>query len=106
MSMRGELRDAEDAAVRGVPDPSGGTFDAAGDFDRVIANDHLPVLGAIDPYSETRLDRSHMAAVLQDLALALAEATPGPETRGLDRLRVLAQFLADGTGSQLVFVGD
>jgi hypothetical protein len=31
-----ELRDGEGRPIRGMPDPSGGTFDAAGDFDRFI----------------------------------------------------------------------
>lgn len=55
-----ELRDEAGRTVTGLRDPSGGTFDAAGDFDRFIdqapygqVSDGLPVLESIDPFGTT-----------------------------------------------------
>jgi hypothetical protein len=52
-----ELRDETGLAVTGLKDPSGGTFDAAGDFDRFLDQptygqvpDGLPVLESLDPF--------------------------------------------------------
>lgn len=51
------------SAHRGAPDPSGGTFDAAGDFDRFIDESYigrtgdwdLPTLSRVDPYAATEM---------------------------------------------------
>lgn len=46
MAIWVELRRSDSSPVRDVADPSGGTFDAAGDFDRFFGRPALPVLGA------------------------------------------------------------
>lgn len=55
-----ELRDLKGRPRTGLPDPSGGTFDAAGDFDRFIDQppfglvpDGLPILESVDPFGDT-----------------------------------------------------
>ena len=40
-----------------MPDPNGGTFDAAGDFDRLLEfHEELPAWSSIDPYGDTVMD--------------------------------------------------
>lgn len=108
-----ELRDETGRAVRGLPDPSGGTFDAAGDFDRFI--DHppydqvaagLPVLQSIDPYDDTYMPSGVMARLIADVVTALPLVNDGPERRGLLRLRVLAERCSRLPESSLVWIGD
>jgi hypothetical protein len=90
-----------------VPDPSGGTFDAAGDFDRFLTPDSpLPVLSSIDPFAVTQLTSADMPGLLHDLDAAESEAKGGPEGRGLARLRVLAERCSGDDRLLLVFVGD
>jgi len=106
MAIWVELRRSDSTPVRGVDDPSGGTFDAAGDFDRFIGRPALPVLGAIDPYADTSMASVEMPGLLRDVDLALGDADDGPETRGLLRLRALAGLCRDDASTFLVFIGD
>lgn len=107
MGLVVELRDRTGKVVDHLPDPSGGTFEAAGDFDRILnAGLDLPVLSSVDPYSDTPMLGTAMGRLLQDIDAALTAARPGPEMHGLMRLRVLAQHCLASEGSVLVFVGD
>jgi hypothetical protein len=108
-----ELRDRTGRALTGLADPSGGTFDAAGDFDRFI--DHPPngqvpgglsIIGSIDPFGETRLSSGVMGQLIADCAHALTVAKDGPERRGLLRLRVLAEECSRDPNSALFWIGD
>lgn len=101
-----ELRRADSTPVRAIEDPSGGKFDAAGDFDRFLGQRALAVLAGIDPYGDTLLQPSDMTKFLGDITTALTDAKDGPEARGLLRLRVLAQLCRDQASSHLFFVGD
>lgn len=91
--------------LRRLPDPAGGTFDAAGDFDRLIEDSTYPALSAIDLYAETIWHSSSMSALLADIEEALPVAKDGPERRGLLRLQVLAERCRNDDLA-LAFVGD
>jgi hypothetical protein len=101
-----ELQDRKGTPVRGIPDPSGGSFDAAGDFDRFIGCRALPTLGAIDPNDDTTMVSSDMDFLLKDVHVALGSAREGPEMSGLLRLEALARRCQEDLSSQLVFLGD
>lgn len=113
MPIRVELRDQTGRVRTALRDPSGGTFDAAGDFDRFIDRPPygqvpagLPVLESVDPFGETQLPSGVMGRLIADCDRALAVANSGPERRGLLRLRVLAQECSRDPNSTLVCVGD
>lgn len=108
-----ELRDLTGSARTGLPDPSRGTFDAAGGFDRFIDQPpygsvpkDLPILQSVDPWGETRLASGAMGQLIADCVRALSVAVDGPERRGLLRLRVLAEECSRDPGSALYWVGD
>jgi hypothetical protein len=98
--------------VRGQPvtlaDPSGGTFDAAGDFDRLLPApaESFPVLGRIDPYGKTVIPGEDLAAVVREAGQLLGQAVKGPERCGLLPLRALAMAGQDDPGAQVCFLGD
>ena len=102
-----ELYDTGGQQVVRLPDPSGGRFDAAGDFDRLLPSFDAayPVLGTIEPYGDTSLVSVHVTQLLQELDTLLPMARPGPERRGLLRLQSLA-FACAEVGRVLVFRGD
>jgi hypothetical protein len=75
VTLKVTLRRADGSLVRAVPDPSGGTFDAAGDFDELLDSPDLPILDAIDPYGDTTVGAAAMAALLADVDRALLTAT-------------------------------
>jgi hypothetical protein len=91
-----------------VPDPSGGTCNAAGDFDRLIPVDPktYPTLSRIDPWAYVTFDAEDMAAMLPEIEQLLAIAQQGPERRGLLRLRALAEHGQHHPTSRLVIRGD
>lgn len=106
MAIWVEPRRRDSSPIRDVADPSGGTCDAAGDFDRFIGSPALPVLGAVDPYADTSMTSVEMPGLLRDIELALSDAHGGPEMRGLLRLRALAGLCRDDASTCLIFVGD
>jgi hypothetical protein len=113
MAIHVELRDRSGRARVGFPDPSGGTFDAAGDFDRFIdqppyglASNGLPTLESVDPFGDTKLPSGVMGRLIADCGRALKVAKEGPERRGLLRLRVLAEECSRDPESALFWVGD
>ncbi|WP_200211093.1 hypothetical protein [Micromonospora coerulea] len=107
MGLVVELRDRAGNVIGHLPDPSGGTFDAAGDFDRTLnAGLDLPVLSSIDTFADTTMPSAAMRPLLQDIDTAMTAAKDGPKLRGLMRLRVLAENCLAHEGSVLVFMGD
>jgi hypothetical protein len=108
-----ELVSPSGAVRRQLSDPSGGTFDAAGDFDRFLDDGlgsvrdmPLPTLRRFDPIGVSELQAEDMPALLVDVNLCLQVARAGSERRGLLRLAVLAEACAKETGSRLVCIGD
>jgi hypothetical protein len=108
-----ELRGPTGSSRTNLPDPAGGTFDVAGDFDRFVDQppyglvpDGLPILQSIDPFGDTRLPSAVMGRLIADCTRALAVATDGPERWGLLRLRVLAEECSHDPDSTLVWFGD
>lgn len=109
-----ELHDRDGRPVRRLPDPSGGTFDAAGDFDRFIDTSFfgypedvpLACLQSVDPYADTEMASDAMPHLVRDLLLALPLAKDGSEKRGLLRLKVMAEHCAAHEGSCLLWRGD
>ncbi|WP_328475019.1 hypothetical protein OHA21_17060 [Actinoplanes sp. NBC_00393] len=93
--------------IRGLPDPAGGCFDAAGDFDRLLRERQpdCPLLSAVDPHGETSFGHHQMADLLGEIDGLLGLARPGPERRGLLRLRAMAERCGSEQ-QRLVFVGD
>jgi hypothetical protein len=98
-----------------LPDPAGGTFSAAGDFDRLLSMDgelplpdppHLSALSRVEGYADVEFTGGELAQVAQEAKLLMSLAEPGPELRGLDRLRVLAEFGARTPGAVLLVQGD
>jgi hypothetical protein len=70
--------------LRDLEDPAGGTFDAAGDFDRVLpdGDTSFTLLRYIDRCGDTVFNRLQMSDLLADIArLALMELTPGRASR-------------------------
>ena len=88
-------------------DPTGGTFDAAGDFDRLLGQRGVwRVWSRIEEHGETHLGATEAAELLADLDGLQAIAREGPESRGLARLRVMAEDCIADPGAVLVFRGD
>jgi hypothetical protein len=106
MGIEVTLRRGDGQRVTGLPDPSGGTFDAAGDFDSLIESSDLPLLGSIDPYGETTLNARQSAALIEEVDSALDNPRPGPEARGLRRLRAMAEMCRTDASLTLCVVGD
>jgi hypothetical protein len=109
------LRDGRGRKVKRLADPSGGRFDAAGDFDRFINEDWpghvgaltLPVLRTVDIYGETEMPSALMGELLAEIAKIIPHAKAGsPELRGLLRLRVMAEECARDPDSVLCWRGD
>lgn len=92
-----------------LPDPAGGHFNAAGDFDRLVPDEaaELALLGSVDPYDDHAVyTRDVMTDLIAEVDLLLPVSRAGAERRGLVRLRVLATECLNMPGSVLVFVGD
>jgi hypothetical protein len=94
--------------VRGFRDPAGGTFDAAGDFDRVLpeGDESFAVLNLVGQYGDTVLTATDIAGLLEDVHRLAASALKPIERRGLDRLRVMAEHCRDDPTLRLRFIGD
>ncbi len=94
--------------VRGFPDPAGGTFDAAGDFDRVLpeGDESFTVLKLVDPDGDTVLNATDIKGLLADIDRLAALALNPVERRGLDRLRVMAEHCREDPTLHLRFIAD
>ena len=116
MSIRAVLRTERGEEVRFLPDPAGGEFDAAGDFDALLPQastlprppppDFFKLLRYVDPYGDTIFNQSQMGDLLEDIDRATARAVMAVERRGLDRLRVIAERCRDGVHLYVWFIGD
>jgi hypothetical protein len=106
MPLRIELRTERGEAVRGVDDPSGGTFDAAGDFDRVLTQTG-ELLRYVDPYGDTVFNTMQAADLVGEVEqiMTMPDLTT-IERRGLGRLKVMAERCRDGEHLYLWFIGD
>jgi hypothetical protein len=98
-----------------VPDPAGGTFDAAGDFDRLLPmrgplpaepSSLLPVLSRVNPDGGVEFNSEDMAAIVEETVSLQGKAKPGPESRGLARLRALAEYGQHLPNAVLRVLGD
>lgn len=113
MPIVAELLDPDGQVVRGMEDPAGGTFDAAGDFDDLLplvaSQDHgasCQVVGSVDPDAVLDVRSNQMDDLLMDI-IAMAELATNPRARrGLDRLRVMAERCKQAQGTRIRFVGD
>jgi hypothetical protein len=105
-----QLRTERGGVVGGLPDPAGGTFDAAGDFDRLLeraGDSALQLLRYVDPYGDTEFNHLQMEDLLVDIATIAGLGDLKPvKARGLDRLRVLAERCKVSANLYLWFVGD
>ena len=78
---------AGELKVRGqvvtLADPSGGTFNAAGDFDRLlpVAEADFPVLPRIDSYGDGAIPNAELAALASEVTQLLERAN-GARQRG------------------------
>lgn len=107
MPIDAVLYDDEGRQVRGFADPAGGTFDAAGDFDRLVGvDDSLVVWSSLDPEGEVSLGAAQARELLAEIPTLITASRPGPERRGLERLRVLIERLAAEPNYVLTFLGD
>ncbi|MFI5732184.1 hypothetical protein ACIA49_18820 [Kribbella sp. NPDC051587] len=107
MGIHGELVGSDGRAMR-LPDPAGGTFDAAGDFDELLPADPAgyPLLSRVDSFGETVFVPADMDELLREIDRLLPTSHPGPQRRGLLRLRALAARCERSPGSIIRFVGD
>ena len=82
-----EARDPDGQPVN-LADPTGGTFTAAGDFDRLVPADdsNLPLLTALDPYGEWAVPHDRLPDLATEVSAIRPRSTDGPESRGLARL--------------------
>ena len=89
-------------------DPSGGTFTAAGDFDRLlpVSGTSSGVLARVDPYGDAIVPGGDMAALASEVALLLTQAKQGRERRGLLRLQAVALAGQAEPDAVLRFSGD
>ena len=100
--------------MRGLPDPLGGTFDAAGDFDELLGTNATPTLNALDPHGDTALpsgELTSLAAEVDSLLATIPDAEQGPGRcgaawRGLVRFRSMVARCAADSGSTLLVQGD
>jgi hypothetical protein len=104
--IRVELRTERGEIVRDLSDPSGGTFDAAGDFDRLLArSDRL--LRYVDPYGNTMFNAFQAADLIGEVDEIMTRSDLKPiERRGLTRLKVMAERCRDGVHLYVWFIGD
>ena len=104
--IRVELRTERGETVRGLDDPSGGTFDAAGDFDRLLPRAE-GLLRYVDFYGNTIFNAVQATDLLRDAELLALSGDVEPiEERGLQRLRVMAERCRDGAHLYIWFIGD
>ena len=94
MAVRVVLIDA-DGRPQSLADPSGGTFNAAGDFDSLIGligvGAELPMWSSLYTEEDWTFVRDDLVALLRDLDALDGRAQSEAERRGLLRLRLLAE---------------
>jgi hypothetical protein len=106
-----------DGAIVELPDPSGGTFDAAGDFDDFLLGAALDLLfSQVDPYGDVPFTSDQAQSLVAEVDWLLtrvgdrspheSQGRPGMSWRGLLRLKTMALYCADHPGSRIVWKGD
>ena len=104
------MTDHDWSTITGLPDPAlGGTFDYAGDFDRLLPSWDDATFACwrfIDPEGDTFFNCLQMPVFIEELDRLLPQAKPGPERNGMLRLRTMAEFSLLRPHQYLVFVGD
>jgi hypothetical protein len=101
-----ELVDERGCPRRALPDPNGGTFDAAGDFDRLLGPaPGFPVWSLIDECGDTWLDSAQAEQLSVEVGELLTRARNSREERGLRRLLALAAQ-ASAEGLRLRCIGE
>jgi hypothetical protein len=107
VGITSEVRDPDGRAVTLV-DPNGGTFTAAGDFDRLIPTDdpQLPLLSAVDPFGEWSVPFDRLRDLAAEVAVVARHATEGAESRGLARLAAQVDSCVSVVDQRLIFIGD
>lgn len=107
VGITSEVRDRDGRAVT-VEDPNGGTFTAAGDFDRLIPADdpQLPLLSALDPFGEWSVPFDRLRDLSAEVAVVARQATEGAESRGLARQAAQVEACVGAVDQRLIFVGD
>jgi hypothetical protein len=107
VGVTSEVRDLDGRRVA-LDDPLGGTFDAAGDFDRVIPADraNLPARSSIDPYGEWVVPVDRLGALADEVAALRGDAKPGPEDHGLIRLEKQIEACLSRPDLRLILQGD
>ncbi len=105
--MTSEVRGPDGRTVT-VADPTGGTFTAAGDFERLVPADdaRLPLLSALDPFGEWSVPFDRLRDLAVEVAIVTGLAKDGPESRGLARLAAQVETCLGAVDLRLVFVGD
>ena len=106
MGIRAELKVHGQTVT--LADPSGGIFNAAGDFDRLlpVTGEAFPILARIGPFSDVVIAAADLASLASEAAQLLRQADEGAERRGLLRLRTLALAGQGQPGAELWIVGD
>jgi hypothetical protein len=104
MGVLAALLDPAGDPMRGLPDPSGGTFDAVGDSDRLL-DMTVTLFDRIDPFGETTLEESELAELLIAISQQCRLELSSIERRGLLRLQALAHT-ARATGGTVKIFGD
>lgn len=107
VGITSEIRDPEGQVVT-VADPAGGTFTAAGDFDRLIPADdpRLPLLSALDSFGEWSVPFDRLRDLAAEIAVLAGKAKEGPESRGLARLAAQVESCISAADQRLIFTGD
>lgn len=109
------LHDSTGALLRELPDPLGGTFNAAGDFDELLNAGSYALLDSIDRFGRTVLSASEMVALAHEVVALLASV---PETkqvlhgrsgqawRGLTRFQAMVELCRADESLTVEFLGD
>jgi hypothetical protein len=104
-----------DGRAARIADPTGGTFDAAGDIDRLLPLEtqfpldpapELVLLARVEAYATVEFAPAELVEVSREAALLRAFARPGPEANGVERLVALAEHGQQVLGARLVATGD
>ena len=108
MGITVELRDERGGLVRGLPDPEDGTFNAAGEYDRLIPfeDQSFRLLRYVNPHGDTVFNTLQMQDLLADLDQVDEREAQAIERRGLARLRVIAERCRDEPHLYVWFIGD
>jgi hypothetical protein len=100
------LQNERGEPIKQLIDPAGGTFDYAGDLDRIVLAGEGRVLRYVDPYGDLVLNHLQVDELLMDVADIADRDLEDAERRGLERLRIIAEACRDGIHLYVRFIGD